>query len=94
VLVPELGLENTRRNRRWLAIFGQLAEFGGSQEQSEAVAWSVLVTLEALRRARTKRRRSAVVDDLRDDLRELLSGDQASLDRLAEIMERTYLDTK
>jgi len=42
LLVPELGLENTRRNRRWLAIFRALSRLGGSQEGVEAAAWTAL----------------------------------------------------
>ncbi len=44
-LVPELGLRNTRRNRRWLAIFHALADTaGGAQERHERVAWRALRT--------------------------------------------------
>lgn len=43
VLVPELGLKNTRRNRRWLAIFMELEkQLGGEQDENEKLAWRVV----------------------------------------------------
>lgn len=49
LLVPELGLRNTRRNRRWLAIFRALSHLGGSQEDNEAAAWAALKAYEETR---------------------------------------------
>lgn len=49
MLVPERGLENTRRNRRWLALVKLLAEHGGSQEQNEELAWRILAILESVK---------------------------------------------
>ncbi len=46
LLVPELGLKNTRRNRRWLAIFHALSCLGGPQENNEAAAWAALKAYE------------------------------------------------
>ena len=46
LLVPELGLRNTRRNRRWLAILRALERLGGSQEDNEAAAWAVIKAYE------------------------------------------------
>lgn len=43
MLIPERGLTNTRRNRRWLAIVRLLEEeVGMAQEETERVAWSIL----------------------------------------------------
>lgn len=50
MLVPELGLEDTRRNRRWLAVMRALQEeLGEAQEVCERVAWRVLRTYEGTR---------------------------------------------
>ena len=49
LLVPELGLKNTRRNRRWLAILRALERLGGSQEDNEAAAWDALRAYEETR---------------------------------------------
>lgn len=46
LLVPELGLKNTRRNRRWLAILRALERLGGSQEENEAAAWAAIKAYE------------------------------------------------
>ena len=42
LLVPELGLQNTRRNRRWLAIVAVLSKHVTGQEDAEKAAWNVL----------------------------------------------------
>lgn len=50
MLIPERGLTNTRRNRRWLAIIRVLEEeLGTAQEVSERVAWRILRTHEDTR---------------------------------------------
>lgn len=46
LLVPELGLKNTRRNRRWLAILRALERLGGSQEDNETAAWAAIKAYE------------------------------------------------
>lgn len=47
LLVPERGLKDTRRNRRWLALVALLsAELGGGQEDNESLAWKILKTME------------------------------------------------
>lgn len=41
--MPERGLPNTRRSRRWLALVRLLdAEVGGGQEQCEELAWKII----------------------------------------------------
>ncbi len=87
-LVPELGLRNTRRNRRWLAIFHALADTaGGAQERHERVAWRALKALEVTRRGSRDRRR-LVEDALRD-----LGGGQELLEPLIQAVEHAYYQT-
>ncbi len=91
MLIPELGLKNTRKNRRWLAIFRTLAEcHGGAQERHEAATWAVLSTIGALRRAKAERRRVAVACALQQHLR---IGKNA-LAPLAEAVEQAYLQAR
>lgn len=48
LLVPERGLSNTRRNRRWLALVRAFDRHGvHGQEQCEALAWVAVNTWEA-----------------------------------------------
>lgn len=50
LLVPERGLGNTRRNRRWLALVGLLdAETRLAQDECENLAWKILRTMEDTR---------------------------------------------
>lgn len=47
MLVPERGLENNRRNRKWLALYYILAaELGGDQTITENLAWKLLNVVE------------------------------------------------
>lgn len=47
LLVPERGLHDTVRNRRWLAIIQLLGrEIGGDQGDNERLAWKILAELE------------------------------------------------
>jgi len=45
MLVPELGLEDTQRNRRWLAIVALFARHS-TQEEAQVLAWEVVKTWE------------------------------------------------
>jgi len=90
LLVPEIGLPDTRRGRRWLAIFRVVADHGGSQEQGEAAAWSLLAVLDACARWSAARRRGAVVDEIR----RTLGGDSRAVDDLATAVERAHRETR
>ena len=46
MLVPERGLTNNRRNRRWLAMLKVCSTFVSSQEKAEQLAWELLKTYE------------------------------------------------
>lgn len=47
-LVPERGLKNTRRNRRWLALVRMFSHQvpGGDQALCESLAWAAINTWE------------------------------------------------
>ena len=50
MLVPERGLADTRRNRRWLALVRLLdAEIGGGQDRCEELAWRIVKSYEETR---------------------------------------------
>lgn len=52
ILVAERGLENTRRNRQWLAVLRVLDDsklVAGGQERVETLAWDVVKTVETTR---------------------------------------------
>lgn len=50
LLVSEKGLENTLRNRRWLALVELFAADPGlPQEECEELAWKVIRTIEGTR---------------------------------------------
>ena len=90
LLVPEIGLPDTRRGRRWLAIFRVVADHGGSQEQGEAAAWSLLAVLDACARRTPEARHAAAVDEIR----RALGGDARAVDELATAVERAHRQTR
>ena len=51
MLIPERGLRDNRRNRRWLVLMRYLDERGLVKDQGkqEAVAWEIIKLLEAAR---------------------------------------------
>jgi hypothetical protein len=50
MMVPERGLKDTKRNRRWLRLVNLLdKELGGGQEDNESLAWKILKTIEDTR---------------------------------------------
>lgn len=46
MLVPELGLPDTQRNRRWLAMFNACSPYCSSQDQARELAWLMVRTWE------------------------------------------------
>lgn len=46
MLVPELGLLDTHRNRRWLAMLDACSSYCSSQEQARELAWLMVRTWE------------------------------------------------
>lgn len=48
MLVPEMGLLDNQRNRRWVALVKLVTdELGGTQEDNETLAWKIVKTWEA-----------------------------------------------
>jgi hypothetical protein len=89
LLAPEIGLPDTRRGRRWLAIFHVVAAYGCAQEIGEAATWTLLALLDGgVRRSRERRVAAAT-----DEIRWALGGGQEAADRLAAEVEQAHRET-
>lgn len=82
-LVPEIGLRDTRRGRRWIAVFRILSDAGGAQETIEATTWTALLALDARRKGEERIRRVTAA-------LESLGLTEEDTERVAKIVQRAY----